>query len=223
MKRTWQKEKTHIHTLCDEYTAAPEDLTKLNFPLLPFPIFHLPQHRRTCRGKNNAHCTHATLYFLICAVNLPCFALLFCQSLICNISLFIILFSILLFSNSKIKAYLKGCLAFPFIIYMEQCGWPTSRERQVQEFWPNLLSSLPKLYGTVPITLWPTKAFPGLALVMRAPPPLLLWLQGVSLDACFTATPRTCPPAASTPREAQLQRSNNFAVPDGWQMGELLG
>lgn len=64
MKRTWQKEKTHIHTLRDEYTAAPEDLSKLNFPLLPFPIFHLPQHRRTCRGKNNAHHICATLHFL---------------------------------------------------------------------------------------------------------------------------------------------------------------
>lgn len=83
----------------------------------------------------------------------------------------------------------------------------------MQEFWPDLPASLPKLHGTVPITLWPTKAFPGLALVTRAPP--LLWLQGVSLDACFTVTPRTCPPAASTPREAQLQRSNNFAGPDG--------
>ena len=86
-------------------------------------------------------------------------------------------------------------------------------ERQVQECRPNLPASPPKLHGTVPITLWPTKAFPGLALVTRAPP--LLWLQGVSLDACFTATPRTCPPAASTPREAGLQRSNNFAEPDG--------
>lgn len=83
----------------------------------------------------------------------------------------------------------------------------------MQEFWPDLPASLPKLHGTVPITLWPTKAFPGLALVTRGPP--LLWLQGVSLDACFTVTPRTCPPAASTPREAQLQRSNNFAGPDG--------
>lgn len=83
----------------------------------------------------------------------------------------------------------------------------------MQEFWPDLPASLPKLHGTVPITLWPTKAFPGLALVTRGPP--LLWLQGVSLDACFTVTPRTCPPAAFTPREEQLQRSNNFAGPDG--------
>lgn len=43
------RENTHTH--CDEYTAGAEDLTKLNFPLLPFPIFHLPQRRRTCGEK----------------------------------------------------------------------------------------------------------------------------------------------------------------------------
>lgn len=60
------RENTHVHThtRCDEYTAGAEDLTKLNFPLLPFPIFHLPQRRRTCVGKNNAHHTHAMLDFL---------------------------------------------------------------------------------------------------------------------------------------------------------------
>ena len=42
---------THTHTRCDEYTAGAGDLTKLNFPLLPFPIFHLPQRRRTCGEK----------------------------------------------------------------------------------------------------------------------------------------------------------------------------
>lgn len=54
--------RKHTHT--DGYTAGAEDLTKLNFPLLPFPIFHLPQRRGTCTGKNNAHHTHATLHFL---------------------------------------------------------------------------------------------------------------------------------------------------------------
>lgn len=62
---------THTYTHCDEYTSGAEDLTKLNFPLLPFPIFHLPQRRRTCVGKNNAHHTHATLHFLYSCCDTP--------------------------------------------------------------------------------------------------------------------------------------------------------
>lgn len=57
----------------------------------------------------------------------------------------------------------------PFVISVVLCGWPTARERQVQECRPNFPASPPKLHGTVPITMWPTKAFPGLVLVTRAP------------------------------------------------------
>lgn len=64
---------THTQIQCDEYAAGAGDLTKLNFPLLPFPIFHLPQRRRTCVGKNDAHRTNAMSHFLYAHSEPPLF------------------------------------------------------------------------------------------------------------------------------------------------------
>lgn len=128
-------ENTHTH--CDEYIAGAEDLTKLNFPLLPFPIFHLPQRRRTCVGKNNAHHTHATLSFLYCNCDTPLkthTAGPLCQSLQFSsafsslsmqffsiISPLVFLISSLVFSWYPISPISPHSL-HPFVIYVVLCG-----------------------------------------------------------------------------------------------------
>lgn len=74
-----------------------------------------------------------------------------------------------------------------------RCGEQLMKKKKVVVF------TLLKLPGTVTITLWPTKAFPGLACVMHA---ALLWWRGVSLTACFTAPQNTASSHIPTPGDA---------------------
>lgn len=179
---TDEKHTTYTHMHCNEYTAGAEDLTKLNFPLLPFPIFHMPQRRRTCVGKNDAHHRNTMLHFLYCHCETPLHShmllihstdlysfLRFCidwflSTQLSRCSIFLTLSAWSLFA-------INPCLPslHLFVISVVLWSWPTARERQVQECRPKFSASPPKLYGTVPITMWPTKAFPGLALVTCAP------------------------------------------------------
>lgn len=211
---------THAHTqtLCDEYTAGAGDLTKLNFPLLPFPIFHLPQRRRTCVGENDAHRTNAMPHFLpsLCEPPLFIHSTDLCRRLLLCEQRF--LFSAA-FSSPRSPLSFIDC---------RRCS-------------PPLPPSLCRFCGSAPLTKSQGETSAGVpakflcfsAQITWDSPnyhvanqsiswvstgdacPPLLWLWGVPLDACFTATPRTCPSAASTPREAQLQRSNGSVEADG--------
>lgn len=120
-----------------------------------------------------------------------------CQSLQCPSALFTDFFScsFSVFCPNSFYQFLSGSLSpsalHLFVISVVLWGWPTARERQVQEFWPDLPASLPKLHGTVPITLWPTKAFPGLALVTRGPPPTVV--TGGVIRCLFYCNPKNVP------------------------------
>lgn len=182
-------------------------------PLLPFPIFHLPQRRRTCVGKNNAHHTHATLHFLYSPFNThmhvhtanalrqsldflllygPWFLPVQLVSVLFLIVLTLFLNSGLISCQCPVFFISPAHLLHPIVIFVVLCGWPTARERQVQKCRPNLTASPPKLHGTVPITLWPTKAFPGLAVVTRAPPPFAVVTGGV-IRRLFYCNPKNVP------------------------------
>lgn len=214
MRKQATHARTHMHTQiqCDEYAAGAGDLTKLNFPLLPFPIFHLPQRRRTCVGK------------MMPTLQMP------------RLTFFTLSEPPLFIHRAHLCTFLLLCGFFPrsLPVHLFPYLYPPPST-------PPNPPSLCRFCGSAPLTKRQGETSAGVpakflclsAQITWDSPnyhvanqsiswvstgdacPPLLWLQGVPLDACFTATPRTCPSAASTPREAQLQCSNKVAETDG--------